>query len=373
MKILLINYMETKSPGGINKVVREIARNISKDNEVIILQRNQYSLPKEEFIDGFKIIRVKCRFSKYFYISPEIYLYIIKNFKIINPDIVHAHGYHTLFSFEVIYLIRKLSSKVPIIFSPHYDLHSHNTLIGKYFWNIHNMIGKRIMKLVDIIIAASDFEAKNIVNDLRVDSKKILLIPHGVDQIDTEKEKKESESIKLLYVGYLLELKGIQHIIKTLYELVYKKNVNAILTIIGEGPYGSNLRTLSKQLGLDNYIKWKGFIDPKNVEDLMHHFKTSDISLLLSKSENYGIVVAESLSMGTPVIVTKTTALKEFINEPGCYGISYPPKINELADLILEIKKNNTKTGPFTSKIRLWDLIIPDYYEAYSDIIKRNL
>jgi glycogen synthase len=50
------------SPGGIYKVIREIAKNLSKrGHEVIVLQLNPLNRPKEEFYEGFKIIRISSR------------------------------------------------------------------------------------------------------------------------------------------------------------------------------------------------------------------------------------------------------------------------------------------------------------------------
>ena len=83
MRILLINYMETNSPGGINKVIREIAKNLSKrGHEVIVLQPNPFNLENEELYEGFKIIRVSSLFdnTKYLYgLNWEIYQYLNKS------------------------------------------------------------------------------------------------------------------------------------------------------------------------------------------------------------------------------------------------------------------------------------------------------
>ena len=55
MKILIINYMETKDPGGINRVVIETAKNMAKmGHEVIVLQPNPSNHPGEEIFEGFK-------------------------------------------------------------------------------------------------------------------------------------------------------------------------------------------------------------------------------------------------------------------------------------------------------------------------------
>ncbi len=63
MKILIVNYLETTSPGGISKTVYELAKNLSHDHEVTVLQPNPSNLEAEEINNGFKIIRVSSKFD----------------------------------------------------------------------------------------------------------------------------------------------------------------------------------------------------------------------------------------------------------------------------------------------------------------------
>ena len=59
MRILLVNYMEQQTLGGINKNVRMIARYLAlNSHEVIVLQANPFNLPGDELYDGFRIIRI---------------------------------------------------------------------------------------------------------------------------------------------------------------------------------------------------------------------------------------------------------------------------------------------------------------------------
>ena len=135
--------METTQPGGINMVVREIAKNISiMGHECVVLQPNPANLPDEEIYEGFKIIRVSSILDKYFYgLSLGIYQFLKNNLKEINPDVIHINGYHTLQSIEVIHTIKRLDPSIPLIFSPHHDV-SPGTIAGKYLMGVHNYFGK---------------------------------------------------------------------------------------------------------------------------------------------------------------------------------------------------------------------------------------
>jgi len=361
--------METLSAGGINKTVRELAHTLSiKGHNVTVLQSNPMNMLGEENVDGYKIIRINSHIDNYTYgFNPMLCQYLRKQLSKLKPDIIHIHGYHTLFSLGVILTLKwVMKLDVPIVFTAHYDPLNHNTLAGKIFGDRYDkMIGHRLLDHCDYIVSVSQFELRNLqrLSDLK---GKCIVIPHGVDQINLNTDPdipKQRDVIKLLYVGYLLEYKGVQYIIEALNELVNKRRIKRVeLTVIGEGEYKSKLIELATKCELNDYIVWKAFMPPKDVLDEMSR---ADIFLLLSLSEGYGIVVAEALSSGIPAIVTKGTALEEFTNEKGCFGVEVPPNPKVVTDLILYIFKNKIQMGPFSGKIRTWAQVGEEYDRLY--------
>lgn len=367
MRILLINFMETTYPGGINKTVTELAKHLSKKgHEVLILQSNPLNLPEEENYEGSKILRIKSIFRNSIYgFNPEMYFYLKKHFTDFNLDIIHMHGYQTLLCPEILFFVNRTKLGIPVVLTPHYDPLNRNTLAGKLFGKTYDQLfGERILRLTDHIISVSDFEANNIK---RIHDCEITVIPNGIESIDIQKKVKDN-LIKLLYVGYLLYYKGVQFIIKTIHHLVYTKNIrNISFTIIGEGDYKPNLLKLAKELDVLDFIVWKPFYPHSKV---LEEMRKSDIFLLLSLSEGYGIVVAEALSVGTPSIVTMNTALEEFTLEKGCFGVENPDDPEEIADIIIEIYSNDLTVGPFTKKIKTWGEVADDYENSYRELIE---
>ena len=173
-----------------------------------------------------------------------------------------------------------------------------------------------------------------------------------------------------MFVGYLIKRKNVQSILYILHELVHNlETKEAHLTIVGSGPEKAHLVHLAEELLIDDYIIWK---ESFGQAELVNEFVEADVFLLLSKSEAYGIAVAEALSLGTPCIVTNTTALREFTNEPGCFGIDTPPDPQRVAKLVLRILENDVQVGPFSNKIRTWERVIQDYEEVYKYVLKRG-
>jgi glycosyltransferase involved in cell wall biosynthesis len=320
-------------------------------------------------MDGYRIIRLNLHFFKYLYgLDPYIYSHIKEILHTYDPDIIHIHGYHTLSTLETIFILKViLKSPIPIIFSPHYGGESHNTFLGKYLWKLYNKLGYKIINYVDKIVCASEYEKNNIIKDLNIKNyDNIEVIPHGVDRISLDRRTRRTKRIHLLYIGYILKLKGVQDIMRAVCEVKYNFRYDVDLTIIGEGDYKKELIKLSDELSISNSLIWYPF---QKSDVICAKYKECDIFLLLSKSENYGIVVAEALASGLPCIIANTSALVEFNSIPGCFGVSVPVDPNEVARLIINIYNNDIKTGPFGNKIASWNRIAECYEFLFNELM----
>jgi glycosyltransferase involved in cell wall biosynthesis len=245
--------------------------------------------------------------------------------------------------------------------------------MGKYILAFYNaLLGKRIMRKSEQIVAVSNFEATTLINEFKIYPERISIIPLGVDIIDTTKAKKIDNSINLLYVGYLIKRKNVNYVLDALNSLIHEYGMrNVRLSIVGDGPEKHALLKMAKRLDVEDFIKWHSFVSRP---ELVSIIKGSDILLLLSGSESFGIVVAETLAFGTSVIVTKRAALEEFSGEPGCFIIdNYPPDPQEVAKLIIEIcngeKYVSLSRSSFSNRIRTWGRVADDYNKLYKDIV----
>lgn len=372
MKIIHINSMETTNPGGINKVVQEIAIGQSNlGNEVIVLQPNPCNLSTNEKFYNFRIIRTKSSSSKFLYGFNIPIIFVLRNIiKKFSPDIIHIHGYHTLLSAEIIFFLKRmLKMNITVIFSPHLDT-AYSTLGGKYFSFIYRLlIGKRIFSLVDKTLAVSEFERMSLIKTFKLLDKSVPVISHGVDFININKIPRNDNKLKLIYSGHLIKRKRVDNILFSLNSLIFDFHIiNVNLNIIGEGPEKEKLISIARRLNIIDYITWEDFL-PREVQ--IEKIKNSDIFLLLSESEAFGITIAETLALGTPCIITDTTALTEFIKEPGCFGVTFPPNPKMVAKLIIQIFKEKKQLGPFSDRIRTWDRVCEDYNQLYNQLIKR--
>lgn len=109
----------------------------------------------------------------------------------------------------------------------------------------------------------------------------------------------KDNKVRLLYIGRLIPIKGVDNLIKALSILPSNVRDRMLLTIIGDGSEYDRLLVLTKKLGLTNQIKFHGSI-PSNKTAV--EYAKNDFFVLPSYSEPWGLVVNEALSAGLPVI-----------------------------------------------------------------------
>ncbi len=118
---------------------------------------------------------------------------------------------------------------------------------------------------------------------------------------------------RLLYVGRLLDSKGVDIALRALHQL-RQSRPGACLTILGDGPARAGLLRLCNTLGLGEAVEWTGWLPHASVE---YHYRTADILIFPAMRDSGGMVVLEALARGLPVICTDLGG-PGFIVNPTC-------------------------------------------------------
>lgn len=248
-----------------------------------------------------------------------------------------------------------------------------------------NSLGKVLFNYIasnsTLIVANSNYTKDRILalNSRYLD--KIRVIPMGVDTHHFSKyyprkcnpRDGEHTHTIILTVGRLVEIKGIQYLIRSM-EYVTRRMPGAVLMIVGDGPERNNLVQLTKTLGLDDNVIFVG--DVKNTQ-MSEYYRSADVFVLPSiilngQSEALGVVLIEAMASGVPVIGTNTGGIPDIISD-GVNGLLAPERDSaNLAEKICRILSDpnlaeclareglNTVCDKFS-----WDRVAQDYLKVY--------
>lgn len=239
----------------------------------------------------------------------------------INPDILHAH-YASSYG-----LLGALTKFHPYIISVWgsdvYDFPIKSPL--------HKMIIKYNLKKADCIFSTSNIMK---VETEKYTDKNIIVTPFGVDINRFYVNKVPHDEIIIGTIKTLEEKYGVQYLIKAFAKVKEaNKEMNLKLRIGGKGSQKEYLENLALELGIEEDVKFLGFVNP---DDVVKEFQMFDISVFPSTldSESFGVAAVESEACGTPVIVSNVGGLMES-TKPGVTSLVAEKKnVDDLAEKI---------------------------------------
>ncbi|MEW5748736.1 MAG: glycosyltransferase family 4 protein [Candidatus Thermoplasmatota archaeon] len=133
----------------------------------------------------------------------------------------------------------------------------------------------------------------------------------------------------VLFVGRLHDYKGVREAIEAL-GIVRRSRPDVVMVIVGSGPLGSYVEEMSRQLAPN--LMFLGTVDDATLRDL---YLASDIHIMPSWHEAFGVVCAEALGYGVPSIVTRTSGCSDLVTDGENGYIINPGDAQELAHAII--------------------------------------
>ncbi|WP_445736180.1 N-acetyl-alpha-D-glucosaminyl L-malate synthase BshA [Mariniflexile sp.] len=213
----------------------------------------------------------------------------------------------------------------------------------------------------------------NIKNNIHVVSNFIDLDKYKHAFTDCQRRMMANEDEKIItHISNLRPVKRSQDVISIFYNI--QKEMPAKLMLIGEGPEKEKIESRCQELGiLDKVI----FFGKSNEIDKILCF--SDLFLLPSQTESFGLAALEAMASGVPVISSNTGGIPE-VNIHGVSG--FLSNVGDVADMTknaLYILSDKERLATFKKNARLtaqkYDLhqIVPQYEAIYQDTLAKHL
>ena len=295
-----------------------------------------------------------------------------------KPDVVHAHDWLT---YEAGILAKK-EYGIPLI------AHVHATEFDRSGMQIGNPLIHEIeyegLMLADRIIAVSEITKRIIHEKYQIPLNKIDVIYNSLDE---EYDKDEYAFDSSMY-SYIKKLKSLDYTIistvgrftiqKGLHNLMnaaaiaLSKNPKLIFIFAGDGEEKNKLIELAAQLGISKNVIFTGFIRGRRLRDI---YSISDIFVMSSISEPFGLTALEAAHHGDALILTKQSGVSEIIWSALKYDYWDEKK---LAEEILSIADNPSLKKSLKKNIKneyhkmSWEKVAKKCLNIYNNTVKHK-
>lgn len=392
--------------GGQTVYVFQLAKALAKKNiKVDIITRQFEGLPEEEQVwDNVKIVRIPAGNDKFvpkeklYELLPEMmenFMHYIEKKKK-KYDIIHSHYWDG--GYSGILLSKMLS--VPHVNTPHglgklkkLEMEPEVAPVQKlkpfYRFHVRVAIEQKIMNTADAIIVLSETNRIQILQHYIADFEKLHVIYPGVDTENFNIEKNEFDrklhmhENSILTVSRIAPTKGIDRLIDALALLKGKTKFHYYMgggaspeeqSSDEEKEAMQRIMQLIKKYKLQDKITFIGKVPHDTV--LPAYYRSSDVFVLPSRYEPFGLTPLEAMACGTVPIVSSIAGSREVIVDGlnGFLADTHDRKhLAELISKLLHDKKLNKKVSEnaaFTIKEHYaWDKIVEKFIALYKNLL----
>lgn len=311
--VLQIGKFYPPHRGGMETHLQSLCESLQAHVDLTVLVANDNPGTVDEVVNGVHVKRLRTAVKA---AGASFCPQLIGAIRASNADLVHLHVPNP--AAVLAYLASGVN--LPMVVTYHSDV-VRQKLLAKGF----DPIQDRLFRKCHAIIAASPNYLESSPT-LRRHRSRLRVVPLGIR--DEHFEAADAEAVQatrerygrplLMAAGRMVYYKGFEFLIDAMRE------IPARLMLIGEGPLKEQLQKQAQQLGIADRIFFLG-----NVSDAVMRacYHAADIFVLPSveRSEAFGIVQAEAMAAGTPVVNTNLDSGVPFVSPHGVSGLTVPP------------------------------------------------
>lgn len=220
-------------------------------------------------------------------------------------DIIHAHDWLT---YPAGVAAKKSTGKKLVV-------HMHATEFDRTGGNVNQQvydIEKQGMEEADMVIAVSNLTRNIVIEKYGIPPEKVVTVHNAVDQntIPAGSFIKPFNEKLVTFLGRITFQKGPDYFIEAAYKVLKKSN-NVRFAMAGSGDMLEKMIKRVAQLKIADKFHFTGFLKENDVQRI---FSLSDVFVMPSVSEPFGIVPLEAMRSSVPVIISKQSGVAEILN-----------------------------------------------------------
>lgn len=299
------------------------------------------------------------------------YKSLVKNVDFDNIDLVHAHS---------LFINGGIANKLKKEKGIKYITAVRSTDVVTFFKNMIHLRKKgiEILNNAEKIIFISPsyknyliehYVPKNLQNDIE---SKSVVIPNGINdywlknsfEIGSNRNSLGND-IKLIYAGQFIKRKQIDKAISAAKKL-HDEGYNIQFDIIGKGKERKHIEELISET--PELFNLHGYMSK---EELIGMYRNSNIFIMPSYNETFGLVYIEAMSQGLPIIYTQNEGVDGYFEKGSVGYAAKPDEINDMTEKIKLIADNYTKMSEDAvreAKRFSWDKVSDQYIDIYREV-----
>jgi phosphatidylinositol alpha-1,6-mannosyltransferase len=207
------------------------------------------------------------------------------------------------------------------------------------------------------------------------------LIPYGVDVSEFTPTQASSGLRELLNIGHndimllcvqrLTSVKRVDMLLRMLAHVI-GRHPEAVLVIVGQGPEEAKLKDLAQRLRLDSHVRFCGYVESSK---LPSYYASADLFVFHSMLETFGIVFAQAMASGLPIVAASTSCVPYTIHDDN--GVLVKPEdpqaFSQAVCLLIEDQEQRISIGA-TNRARAvqefdWDMIAKKYEDVFERLV----
>lgn len=328
MRVLALNWRDIRHPeaGGAEVHIHEIlSRLAAAGHGTTLISSGFPGCERDLEIDGVRILRR----GRWYDANLVLPLFARRHMKHSGYDVV-LEDINKLPFFMPLYTDTPVVPVIPHLFGTTVFREA-NWLIGAYVVLMEKLIPSVFRKNRFMVISPS---TRDDLVERGVDRGRIDVILCGLDHStyrDLGLERYERPTI--VHLGRLRKYKSIDVALKAM-AVIRRRLPGARLLIVGDGPYGEELRRIAGSLDLGDSVEFLGYRDPESLVEILNR---SHLLLNPSPKEGWGLTVVEANACGVPVVASDRPGLRDSVID-GTTGFLVPyGDPNAFAEKSLEI------------------------------------
>jgi len=346
MRILYISHGYPPTLSGVTLVVEKLAKEmVRRGHSVTVAAASDHRIAHTEEDEGVQVVRLQSRSNPFWsdgalpVVSQAELRQIVRE---ADPDIVHSHE-TALLSLQLLRL--GLDHEVPLVATCHYLPRFVSQYVG---WDgrldvlAESIVWEyaiRLLNQFDHAVFPSHTQAGAFIEKgLTVPT---TVISNGVDRDRYQPGRDGVDRVEATYrlpigrrILFVSRLAKDKRIDVLLYSMLRLRQAEAHLLLVGVGDDEERLREITHDLGLEDRVRFLGFVPE---EDLPSLYRASDLFAIASECEVQSIPTLQATATGLPIVAADAAALPELVTN-GANGFLVPPDNPEaLADAALTI------------------------------------